>query len=451
MYTGGAMTSGGLARVLKLPDLVYIVLGTVIGSGVFLVPGPVLRDVGGNVSIALGVWVGGGVLSFLGALTYAELGAMMPQAGGVYVYIRDAFGRLPAFLFGWMLFTVIAPASVATLAVGSMAYLRELVALSDNGARAIALGMIVLLAILNIRGTRESAHVQDWATALKIAAIVIMSVGLLVVSAGTHVAPTAVAAPIPGAPGLLSGIGIATVAVLWAYEGWTYVTFSAGETVDPQRTFPRGIAIGTGLLIALYLMANIGYLAMLGPAAVAHSDRVASEAVRAAFGPTAGRIIALVVLISMFSAVNAILLTAPRVFYAMARDGLFFSKLAEVHPRLGTPAIAIGATAAWSMVLAASGTYVELLTYVVFTAWIFYGLGATTVFVFRRTRKDAPRPFRVPGYPVTPALFVLAACGIVVSTLVGQPKQALYGLSALVIGLPAYLIWRSRSPLPAEP
>jgi APA family basic amino acid/polyamine antiporter len=326
-----------------------------------------------------------------------------------------------------------------------MAYLRELVSLSDGAARAIALGMIVLLAILNIRGTRQSARVQDWTTAIKIGAIVVMSVGLLIVSAQRPAVAPVPAMTSTAGPGLLTGIGVATVAVLWAYEGWTYVTYSAGETLDPQRTFPRGIAIGTALLIALYLMANIGYLALLGPNAVAHSDRVASEAVRAAFGPTAGRVIAIVVLLSMFSALNGILLTAPRVFYAMARDGLFFRKLAEVHPRLGTPAIAIAATAAWSLVLAASGTYTQLLTYVVFTAWIFYGLGATTVFVFRRTRKDAPRLFRVPGYPLTPALFALAACGIVVSTLIGQPRRALFGLAALALGLPVYLIWRSRT------
>jgi|SRR5581483_4122062 len=444
------MTSRALARVLRLPDLVYIVLGTVIGSGIFLVPGPVLSDVGGNVGLALGVWVAGGALSFLGALTYAELGAMIPDAGGIYIYMRDAFGRLPAFLFGWMLFIVIAPASVATLAVGSTAYLRELVPMSDTAARVVALAMILILAGLNIRGTKQSAHVQDWSTAIKVGAIVIMSVGLLAVGHRTApVTAATVTAPVSG--GLLAGIGVATVAVLWAYEGWTYVTFSAGETLDPQRTFPRGIALGTALLVALYLLANIGYLAVLGPAGVAHSDRVASEALRLAFGPLAGQAIAVVVLISMFSAMNGILLTAPRVFFAMARDGLFFRKLAEIHPRLGTPAIAIGATALWSLVLAASGTYTQLLTYVVFTAWIFYGGGALTVFVFRQTRPDVPRPFRVPGYPVTPALFALAALGIVVSTLVGQPKNAIFGLAALALGLPAYLIWRRSAVGPPPP
>jgi basic amino acid/polyamine antiporter, APA family len=433
-----------LARVLRLPDLVYIVLGTVIGSGIFLLPGPVLSDTGGHVGLALGVWVAGGILSFLGAITYAELGAMIPDAGGIYIYMRDAFGRLPAFLFGWMLFIVIAPASVATLAVGSTAYLRELIPMGDTGARGLALAMILVLAGLNIRGTRESARVQDWTTAIKVGAIVIMSVGLLIVGRHAPVAQDGAPAAL-GEGSLLAGVGIATVAVLWAYEGWTYVTFSAGETVEPQKTFPRGIALGTAILVALYLLANIGYLAVLGPTAVAHSDRVASEAMRLAFGPLAGQAIAVIVLISMFSAMNGILLTAPRVFFAMARDGLFFKKLAEVHPRLGTPAIAIAATALWSMVLAASGTYTQLLTYVVFTAWIFYGAGALTVFVFRRTRPDAPRPFRVPGYPFTPALFVLAALGIVIATLVGQPSRAIAGLIALALGLPAYLIWRSRT------
>jgi APA family basic amino acid/polyamine antiporter len=428
-----------LARVLRLPELVYIVLGTVIGSGIFLVPGPVLRETGGSVPVALGVWVGGGVLSFLGALTYAELGAMMPDAGGIYVYIRDAFGRLPAFLFGWTLFFVIASGSVATLAVASTAYLGELVPLSNIAARAVALGVIALLAVLNIRGTRESARVQDWTTGVKIAAIVIMSAALL-----THGSPATAPAVAPSTMPSIAGIGVAMVAVLWAYEGWTYVTFSAGETLDPQRTFPRGIALGTAALVAIYLLANIAYLSVLGATGVAQSDKVASDAMRMAFGPVTGKIIAVIVLISVFSAANGIVLTAPRVFYAMANDGLFFRRLADVHPKFGTPAVAIAATALWSMVLAATGTFTQLLTYVVFTAWIFYGLGALAVFVFRRTRPDAARPFRVPGYPWTPALFVLAALGIVGSTLVGQPMRALYGLTVLVLGVPAYLIWRTR-------
>jgi basic amino acid/polyamine antiporter, APA family len=438
------VSPGRLARVLGLSDLVYIVVGTVIGSGIFLVPGPVLRQSGGRVGVALAVWAGGGLLAFLGALTYAELGAMQPEAGGLYVYMRDAFGRLPAFLFGWTMFFVIASGSVATLAVAAALYLGQLLPLSPVGARVVALAIIGALAALNIRGTRQSARVQDWTTAIKIGAIVLMSVALLALSghasggAALTQASSAAAGPRPGA----AGVGVAMVAALWAYEGWTYVTFSAGETRDPQRTLPVGIALGVAILVVIYLLANVAYVAALGAPAVAQSDHVASDAMRVVLGPMASRALTVVVLISVFSAANAIILTAPRVFYAMASDGLFFRRLAEVHPRFGTPALAIAATALWAMLLAVTGTFEQLLTYVVFTAWIFYGLGALSVFVFRRTRRDVPRPFRVPGYPWTPALFVAAAFGIVVSTLVGQPARAAVGLIVVLAGLPAYLIWR---------
>jgi APA family basic amino acid/polyamine antiporter len=443
------VSPGRLARVLGLSDLVYIVLGTVIGSGIFLVPGPVLRQSGGRVRVALAVWVGGGVLAFLGALTYAELGAMQPEAGGIYIYIRDAFGRLPAFLFGWTMFFVIASGSIATLAVAATLYLGQLLPLSPAGARVVALAVIAALALLNIRGTRQSARVQDWATAVKIGAIVLMSVALLALSGRALGHTSGAAAALTGAPAVAvlprpgaAGVGVAMVAALWAYEGWPYVTFSAGETRDPQRTLPLGIAIGVAILVAIYLLANLAYVAALGAPAVAQSDHVASDAMRVVLGPTASRALTVIVLISVCSAANAIILTAPRVFYAMAGDGLFFRPLAQVHPRFGTPALAIAATALWAMLLAATGTFEQLLTYVVFTAWIFYGLGALSVFVFRRTRPDVPRPFRVPGYPWTPVLFVAAAFGIVVSTLVGQPARAAVGLVVVLAGLPAYLIWR---------
>lgn len=434
-----------LARVLGLSDLVYLVLGTVVGSGIFLVPGPVLRQAGGRVDVALAVWIGGGILAFLGALTYAELGAMQPEAGGLYVYLRDAFGPLPAFLFGWTLFFVIASGSLATLAVAAALYLGQLFPLSDIAARIVALAILALLAVLNIRGTRQSARVQGWATATKIGGVVLMSIILLVLSGHTG-SVTPLAATTPGtttaAHTSAASIGVAMVAALWAYEGWPYVTFVAGEMRDPQRTFPRGIAIGVAILVALYLLANVAYLAALGAPAVAQSDHVASDAMRTVLGPTASRALTVIVLIAVCSSANALMLSAPRVFYAMAGDGLFFRRLSEVHPRFGTPALAIAATAFWAILLAASGTFEQLLTYVVFTAWIFYGFGAVSLFVFRRTRPNATRPFRVPGYPWTPALFVAAAFGIVISTLIGQPARAAAGLAVVVAGLPAYVIWR---------
>ena len=430
-----------LERVLGLRELIFIVIGTVIGSGIFIVPATVLQQTGGDIGPALLVWLIAGILSLLGALTYGELGAMDPEAGGLYVYIRDAFGPLPAFLYGWTLFFVISSGSVATLAVATTGYLSQLVPLSPLEAKFAALAMVAIIAIINVRGTRESARVQDWSTLIKTIAIVGLSLVMLVLGRGLsqtagHVWPASLK------PSLLSGIGLAMVGVLWAYEGWQYVTFSAGETRDPQRTFPRGIIIGTALLIAIYMLANIAYIAALGPTAAAQSPRIAADAVGVTMGSAAAKLIAATIVLSMFSAANGLTLTAPRVYYAMARDGVFFQRLASVHPRFGTPAFAVIASSLWAMLLAATGTFTVLLTYVVFTGWIFYALGALSIFSYRRSRPNATRPFRVPGYPVTPILFVLASAAIVINTLLTQPGIALRGLIVVAIGVPAFYAWR---------
>ena len=433
-----------LARVLRFPDLIFIVIGTVIGSGIFLVPGGVLRDSGGDVGIALLVWLVGGVLSLLGALTYGELGAMDPQAGGLYVYLRDAFGRLPAFLYGWALFFVIGSGSVATLSAAFARYVQQFVPLSPWGAKLVAVGMIAVVAFVNVRGTRKGADVQNWSTAIKTIALLILSVLLLVL--GRQLGSPEVAwfaTPVTGQ--VFAGGGAALVAVLWAYEGWHYVTFSAGETLNPQRDFARGIVYGTVAVIVVYLVANLAYVAALGPSGVMTSTRVAADAMHTLFGEPWGQLVTIPILISIFGAANGIALTEPRVFYAMAKDGVFFQTLARVHPRFGTPALAIVASAAWSAVLAASGTFEQLLTYVVFAGWAFYALAAASIFVYRRRRPDAPRPFRTPGYPVTPVIFIVVSAAIVVNTLLTQPKQALLGLGIILLGTPAFLWWSKRA------
>lgn len=434
-----------LPRTLTQTDLVLLLVGTVIGSGIFLVPGGVLQQSGEHVGLALMVWFFGGVLSLLGALTYGELGAMNPAAGGLYVYLRDAFGRLPAFLYGWTLFFVISSGSLATLAVAFATYLDQLVELSPLVARLVSVAMIVAVAGINVVGTRRSANVQNWTTGAKIAAILAMSLALIVLGDGLSVV-RGQAWPDLGAAALISGVGTAMIGVLWAYEGWQYVTFSAGETVAPQRTFPRAMLIGTTALIALYLLPNIAYIAALGPTAAAQSNRIASEAVTALMGPGAGGVIAIAILVSIFSAANGLTLTAPRVYFAMAQDRVFFGRLAEVHARFGTPAFAIVASSAWAVLLAATGTFQQLLTYVVFAGWIFYGLGALSIFVYRRRRPAAARPFSVPGYPLAPALFVLAAAAIVLNTVIVQPGRALVGLAVVLVGVPAYWAWRGRDP-----
>ena len=432
--------SHGLRRTLGFSDLLLVTVGTVIGSGIFLVPGVVLRETGARSGLALTVWAVAGVLSWLGALTYAELGAMRPDAGGLYVYIRDAFGPLPAFLYGWTSFLVIASGSIAALAVAFAGYLAQLVPLGGFPAPLVSLLVIALLAGLNVRGTRQSANVQNWSTAAKVGGLLLLSLTLLLL--GRHLPPVEGLAPL-AAPSLAAGLGAAMIGVLWAYEGWQYVTFSAGEARDPQRTFPRAIGLATLGLIGLYLLANAGYLAALGAPAAARSDTVAADAIRAVLGPTAGALVSLLILVSIFSALNGLLLTAPRLYYAMARDGVFFQRLASIHPRFGTPAFAIAAVACWAALLAATGTFVQLLTYVVFAGWIFYALGALSIFVFRRRDPAAVRPYRVPGYPVTPALFVAAAGLLVLNTILTQPVRAAVGLSAVALGAPAFLVWRA--------
>ena len=428
-----------LERTLGLKELILIVIGTVIGSGIFIVPATVLQQTGGSLSLSLLVWFIAGVLSLLGALTYGELGAANPDAGGLYVYIRDAFGPLPAFLYGWTAFFVIGSGSVATLAVAFTGYLGQLIPIV---AKIVAVLMIAVIMIINVRGTRESANVQNWTTGIKATALVVMSIVLIVMGTKLGEAPPASMERVSGLS-LFSALGLAMIGVLWAYEGWQYATFSAGETRDPQRTFPRGIVFGTAVLIAIYLLANVAYVAALGPEQAASSKRIAADAVGALLGTGAAKLIAVVILISMFSAANGLTLTAPRLSYAMSRDGLFFNKLAEVHPRFGTPAFAIVAGSLWAMLLAATGTFEQLLTYVVFVGWIFYALGALSIFWYRKAN-GVPSTYRVPGYPVTPVLFVVAAAAIVINTVFTQPERAAVGIVLVLIGIPAFLFWRSR-------
>ena len=433
-----------LPQTLKLRDIIWLTIGSVIGSGIFLVPGAVLRQVNGFIVPALLVWLVGGILSLLGALTYSELGAMKPASGGLYVYIRDTFGRFPAFLFGWTLFFIISSGSVATLAVAFSAYLGEIVPLTPVLAKGIAVFMIGGVAGINVVGTRASADVQDWTTATKVFGILLMSVALLWLGRGFHGSGPMLWPTQPNSS-LVSGFGLAMISVLWAYEGWQFVTYSAGEAINAKRNLPLGLITGATALIGIYLIANFGYLAALGSVGVAGSNRLAATAVSTIVSPAAAKLVAIMILISIFSATNGLMLTSPRVYYAMARDRLFFQRLAEVHPRFQTPAFAVVAGAIWSAFLAITGTFEQLLTCVIFVGWIFYALAASSIFVYRTRLPEAVRPYRVPGYPWTPLLFIAAAAALVLNTIVAQPARAGIGLGIVLLGAPAYLIWRSKS------
>jgi basic amino acid/polyamine antiporter, APA family len=438
-----------LIRTLRLTDLLFLFIGSVIGSGIFLTPSLILQQLDGSVGLSLLVWFVGGILSLLGALTYAELAASNPEAGGLYCYIRDGFGRISAFLYGWSLFLIIASGTIAALARAFTRYLAEIIPLSSITSTIVGVAMIGVVTAVNIWGTRKSSDLQNWTTLTKVGMVVILSAVLL--SMGHH------ATDLPRALGtsqhgfsLLSNFGLAMIAVLWAYEGWQFGTYSAGEVLKPQQNFPKAFLMGSLFLMALYLIAVIAYLVALGPEAATVSDAIAASAVSVVLGPWAGKIVAVAILVSTFSATNSVILTAPRVFYAMANDNLFFKKLAEVHPRFQTPAWAIIALGVWSAILSCAGKFAELASGAIFIGWVFYGLGAAAIFPIRRASKGLPIPYRVPGYPWTPLIFVIAATAIVwnaVFLAFIDPSQFRYLAVAIVIfllGLPAYYFWHKK-------
>jgi APA family basic amino acid/polyamine antiporter len=306
----------------------------------------------------------------------------------------------------------------------------------------VATVMLVFLAFVNARGTRQSTTVLTAATLLKVLALVFLILVLPVVGTGLSEVATPWPATWNGAvfAGGLAGM----VSVLWAYEGWQYATFVGGEVKNPQREFPLGLLVGTIVCILIYVLANIGYVAGLGPTRLAGSTTVASDAVAAAFGPVAGKLIAIPVLVSIISGAHGILLTSSRVFFAMSRDGVFFKRLGEVHPTFGTPANSVLAVTGWAAVLAWSGQFSILLTYVVFVGWVFYGLGGLCVIVFRRKEPSAPRPFKVPLYPITPIVFVASAAVIVLNTVISNPARGAIGLGGAALGIPIYYLWKGR-------
>ena len=436
-----------LSRTLRPRDLLLLFIGSVIGSGIFLTPGLILRQLNGSVGAAFLVWIVGGILSLLGALTYAELSATNPEAGGLYCFIRDGFGRIPAFLYGWSLFLVIASGTIAALSHAFTRYLAEIVPIPAAAIKPTAVAMIAIVTAVNVWGTRKSSDLQNWTTLIKALAVVLLSVVLLALGHHTHDIPVALHSTQHGTT-LFSAFGLAMIAVLWAYEGWQFGTYSAGEVIDPQKSFPRAFLIGSLLLVALYLTANVAYIIALGPTAATASDAIAATAASTVLGAWAGKFVALAILISVFSSTNSVILTAPRVFFAMANDNLFFKKLAEVHPRFGTPANAIVALGVWSAILACASKFADLASGAIFVGWIFYGLGAAAIFPLRRANKTKQIPYRVPGYPATPFLFVLAAAAIVANAIIlafydpSSFQHILVAIALFLLGLPAYAFWR---------
>ena len=434
---------GSLPRILGFWDIVGIAVGCVIGSGIFIVPAAVAANMQYPLLI-LAVWAGSGILCFFGAVTFAELGAAYPQAGGMYVYLREAYSPLIAFLFGWTLFLVIDSGSIATLAVAfSSKYLPYFFPVTPLMSKAIAFLFIAFLVTVNYIGTRWGALLQNFLTVIKFGAILAVC-GIVLVFANGN--PHNFVSPAPSAFSwdLLTKMGLAFVATFWAYKGWEVATFSAGELKNPGKNLPAGLLLSMVTVILLYVLANLAYLYAFPASVIAGSDRIASDAMSFAIGPVGASIIAVTILFSITGAANTNLLCTPRVFFAMASDGLFFKKIAAVHPRFLTPHVSIVAIGLWAIVLSLSGTFEQLFTYVIFGQWIFFGLTAGAVFILRRKRPALVRPYRTWGYPITPAIFILAAFLISFNSLINQFWNAFAGLAIIFLGVPAYGYWHRR-------
>lgn len=434
---------GELSRVLGLGSVIGILVGTVIGSGIFIVPAMIAAQVK-TPALMYTVWIVGGALSFFGAIAFSELGAAYPQAGGMYVFLREAYGRMTAFLFGWTLFLVIDSGAIATLSMAfASKYLPYFIPLSPIQTKAVALALIATLVAINYAGARFGAMVQNTLMIIKFAGIVGMSVIVFALGNGNPSHFSGSAGAVEGS--LWGPFGVALVASLWAYKGWEIVTFSAAEMKNPTRDLPLGLLAGSALVMVLYMIANAAYLWIFPIEYIATSTRIASDTMGVVVGAAGAGIIAAVILCSIAGAANGNVLTAPRVFFAMARDGVFFKQLSVVHPRFHTPHVSILATGGWAAILALSGTFEQLATYVVFGQWIFFGLTVGAVMVLRRTKPDLPRPYRTWGYPVTPVVFILAAAYISISTLITQPLNALAGVGIIALGIPVYFFWNRGS------
>jgi APA family basic amino acid/polyamine antiporter len=444
-----------LKRELGTWAAASIVVGTVIGSGIFLVPKTMILGVGTPTLVFL-VWLVGGFLSLAGALSYAELAAALPEAGGEYAYLREAYGPLWGFLYSWTQLWVAKSGSIATLATGFFIYLSNFfpflnhvfytvpLPLGPRGGplqlqlgQLFAIVLILLLAWLNFFGVKVGGNVQVGVTILKVALIAaIILAGLLL---GASHAPAVERAIVPLT---FSGFIAALVAALWAYDGWNNVSMVSSEIRNPQRNLPLALIGGTSAVIAIYLLANWAYFHVLSGAEVAGADRVAVEMMRKIFGSTGGNAVAIAALISIFAALNGSILSGSRVPYAAAREGYFFKPIGEVNPKYHTPAVSIWVLSVWACVLVLSGKYDDLFNLVIFASWILYGMTAAAVLVLRRKQPALHRPYRTLGYPVIPILFVLGALILVLQTAYDRPRESAIGIVLICAGIPFYLHWK---------
>jgi basic amino acid/polyamine antiporter, APA family len=447
-----------LRRVLGLWSAMSIVVGTIIGSGIFLVPRAMIQQVG-SPEWVFAVWIFGGLLSLAGALSYAEMAAAIPEAGGEYAFLREAYGPFWGYIYGWTQMWVAKSGSIATLATGFFYYLANFypqleqvlfsmalpfgaggAPLTISYGQLLAMGVILFLAVVNYFGVEVGGDVQVAVTVLKVVLILgIIAVGFSAAGASSSNLRTAVPAT-----GGINAFFAALVAALWAYDGWNNLSMVSSEIRQPQRNLPIALILGTMIVMAIYLVTNLAYFMVLPADAVAQSPRVAAEMMRRAWGDFGASAVSVAAMVSIFAALNGSILSGARVPYAMARDGRFFAAVARVHPRHRTPSVSILLMSGWAAVLVLSGTFEQLFTYVIFASWILYGMTTAGVIVLRRKRPDLHRPYRTLGYPVVPVLFVISSALLLGSTLLQSPWESAKGIGIILLGVPFYWYWNRR-------
>jgi APA family basic amino acid/polyamine antiporter len=457
-----AATKHTLVRALTLTDATSVVVGTVIGTGVFLKTAAMTQQLGSPVVVLL-AWLAAGLLSLAGALTYAELGAMFPEAGGEVVYLEKAYGALPSFLYGWMQFAVAATGGIAAIATGFAIFLSALIPIGGAWVertfhlfgqdvhwrfgllQVVAVAAIVLFSAINCVGVAVGGRVQSLLTAAKVVGIAGIVGGVFLLSRGASWSHLATPAGVPQWGGM-QAFGAAMLAALWAYNGWYALPLVAGEVEHPRRNVPRGLIIGMLVVLVVYLLTNLSYFYALPVSEIltsnstAHPDAlpVATKAAQTFLGPVGTAFISVAFVVSTVGALNGVILSNSRIPYAMAREGLFFKRMGEVSARGRVPVWAIIFQGAWACVLALSGTFDQLTVYSIFALWVFFGVTAAAVFVLRRKMPDAPRPYRVLGYPVVPLVFIAVAAWLVVNTIRTSPVESSVGLALIALGVPVY-------------
>ena len=431
-----------LAKELTLFGLIMVAIGSCIGSGIFVTPSQIAGLVP-TPFLILGVWAIGGLITLTGALTFGELGSLFPKAGGIYVFLKEAYGSWLGFLYGWAYLLIITSGSIAVLALAFSYYLSVFIPMNEIGKIITSIIAIILLTTLNVLRAKFGEMFSNIFTGLKILGIlIIISVGLLFGSAGLSFnAHTVVSSGISG----FSSFGVALVGVLFSYGGWQHASFLAGETKNPARNVPVAMITGAVIVIIIYLLVNLSYMLLLPISGIVSSQKVAAEAVSTVI-PFGGKLVAAIIAISTLGTIGIYTLSAPRIYYAMAEDGLFFRGLAKVHPRFKTPVNAIIAQSIWAIVLLIFWrTFEDLITYTVSIEWIFFTLAAGGIFIFRRKLRNIERPYKTLGYPVTPLIFICINTWFIINIFINKPMHMLIGFAFLLLGVPVFLFFQRRN------